>query len=211
MKRRILVSLIALSIFTACSPKMSEVWTKKDFPGKEFNKILVVALTKDKKAGGQIFEDAVVEALKKKGINATNSITVLPLEMRGEGVSEEQIQANVDKGNYDGILVSWLADVQTRKVSLTGPDGYQSQVGSARSYINTGYRFEFTPENYREENKYILETKLFDGKIKYKEEAIIWSGQSSITDPVSFYEGSRDYASLLVKTLTNTGIINAKE
>jgi len=202
-----LLSLIVFSIFTACAPKMTEVWTKEDYSGKEFNKILVIAITKNNNEVGQTFEDAVVVALKKKGINATNSLTVIPLESREEGLSEEQIQTNVKKGNYDGILISWLADVQSRKVSITGQDGYQSEVGNYRSYINNGYEFKYTPDNYREEKSYILETKLFEANITNAKEAAIWSGQSSITEPASFFEGSKDYASILVKTLTKTGVI----
>jgi hypothetical protein len=49
---------------------MTEVWTKEDYSGKEFNKILVIAITKNNNEAGQTFEDAVVDALKKKGITA---------------------------------------------------------------------------------------------------------------------------------------------
>ena len=210
MKKRLLAGLIVVSVLAACSPKMTEVWTKYDYTGKEYKKILVVATTKNNGEEGRAFEDAIVRKLNKKGINATNSFNIIPSEIPQDGLDEEQIQLKVQEGNYDGILVSWLVDVKTMEVNLI-PNGYYSEVGSYRSYINKGYRFEYAPNNTRREKSYVLETKLFDAHISSAKESVIWSGQYSITNPESFYHGVSDYATLLVNTLTQTGILVVKK
>ncbi|WP_167615435.1 hypothetical protein [Maribellus sediminis] len=209
MKITKLLAIAVLIALMSCSPTMTKIWTKENYKGKAFEKILVVAITKHNTKAGQVFEDAVVQELKKKGITATNSTNVLPESLRNGNLSDEQIEENVRKENYDGILVAWLADVQTKQITLSNPDGYRSEVSNYRSYINNGIQFDYAPDDVRVETTYVLETKLFDAKISGAEEAALWSGQSTLTEPESFYAGAKEYASLLVKTLTNTGIIKA--
>lgn len=205
MKTNIILSLIAILVLSSCSPAMQQIWTKDNFEGSKFKKILVIGIAQDIEAG-TTFENVVVETLKKKGFDATNSLTVFSSDLANEELSEEQIQLNIEKGNYDGVLVSFLADSQTRKVSITGPDGYYSSVGKYSSYINDGSNFTYTGESYREEKSFVLETKLFDNNASNPKEALVWSGQSSITEPSSFYAASKDYAQTLVKTLIQSNI-----
>lgn len=207
MKTRIIFSLLVLLFLWSCAANMNQVWMREDFQGKKFQKILVLAISNDIKSGTE-FENTIVNILEKKGINATNSLTVFPTDVEKEEVSDEQIESKIKEGNYDAVLISYLEDLQTRKINVAGgPLGYNSPTGNYRSYINTGFNFKYSPEGYREEKSYILETRLFDNTTANPEEAMVWSGQSSITDPYSFYDGSRDYAIILVKSLLTSKVI----
>lgn len=207
MKTRIILSLLALTFLCSCAAYMEQVWLREDYQGKKFQKILVLAISNDIKSGTE-FENTIVNILEKKGINATNSLNVFPMDIEKEEVSDEQIESKLKEGNYDAVLISYLEDLQTRKINVAGgPSGYNSPTGNYRSYINTGFNFKYTPEGYREEKSYILETRLFDITEPNPEKTMVWSGQSSITDPSSFYAGSRDYAIILVKSLLSSKVI----
>lgn len=201
-----IIGLFVVVLLSSCSSAMHEIWTKNDFKGKKFQKILVMNISTEAEAS-TLFEDLIVERLEKNGIKATNSANVFPKEQAQNDLSEKQIEANIQKGNYDGVLVSYPVDVTTREVSLTGPHGYGSKVGSYQTYINNGYFLTYTDKDYMEEKSYVLETQLFDISGSDNEQTVVWSGRYSITDPSSFYQGSREYAAQLVKTLLKSGMI----
>ncbi len=201
-----IIGILAIALLSSCSNFMHEIWTKQDFTGKEFQKILVMNISTEAEAS-TLFEDLIVERLERNGINATNSANVFPKGQAQNELSEMQIEANIQKGNYDGVLVSYPVDITTREISLTGPHGYSSKVGSYQTYINNGYILTYTDKDYMEEKSYVLETQLFDISGPKNEQTVVWSGQYSITDPSSFYQGSREYAAQLVKTLLKSGMI----
>lgn len=200
------IGILFVALLSSCSSSMYEIWTKNDFTGKKFQKILVMNISTEAESS-TVFEDLVVEKLEKSGINATNSSTVFAKTQSRDSLSEKQIEANIRNGNYDGVLVSYPVDVTTREISLTGPEGYSSSVGSYQNYVNNGYILTYTDKNYLEEKSYVIETRLFDISGAEKEQNVVWSGQYSITDPSSFYQGSREYAAQLVKTLVKSGMI----
>ncbi|NOR75037.1 MAG: hypothetical protein GQ525_07740 [Draconibacterium sp.] len=206
MKTRVIISLIAITFLWSCATSMKYTWTKENYQGKKYNKILVVveAQTQQGRLSG---ENSIVENLAKEGITATNSLNVFPpTEMTGS-LSEDEIETIILNGGYDGVLVTSLVDASTRDVLEGG--GTYSQPVSYRygRRIRTGYVHMQEPEYYRQEKSYVLETQLFDVADSANKEDVVWSGQSTLTDPSSSEAAAKTYSKTLVKTLIELGTI----
>lgn len=207
MKSKIALQFFVILFLASCSSPMQQIWKRENYKGNEFKKILVIAIAKDAESGTS-FENAIVEVLHKNGFESTNSLEVYGSETGDDKLSDAQVEQNIKNGNYDGVLISNLIDVQTKKISITGPAGNTSAVGNYRSYVNSGIQFKYTDENYLEEKSFVLETSMFDISITKADETMVWSGQYAITDPISFYSASKEYADKLVKSLIQSKIIH---
>ncbi len=206
MKMKILVSFLLLALLWSCASTMSSTWSKSDYEGRTFDKILVVAEASSKQ--GRInSENAIVERLQKEGINATNSLGVFPLNEEVNALSPEEIEDRILKGGYDGVLISSLADANSREVREGGGTYAQPVTYRYGRMIRTGYVHVQEPEYYRREVTYVLETQLYDTKDSANKESVVWAGQAEITDPSSLESGVKDYAKALVKSLLDSGVI----
>ncbi len=206
MKTRIIVSLIAIVFLWSCATTMKYTWTKENYKGKKFNKVLVIVHSQT--AQGRIAgENAIVEELKKEGINATNSLTVFP-QMANKGrLSEDEIEAKIIDNGYDGVLVTSLVDANTKEVREGGEIYPQPVAYRYGRRIRTGYVHMQEPEYYRQETTYLFETQLFDTSDKANRKEVVWSGQSKLTDPVSAESAASSYSKTLVKTLVESGLM----
>ncbi|WP_321369596.1 hypothetical protein [uncultured Draconibacterium sp.] len=210
MKARIIVSLVALTFLWSCSTTMKYTWTKENFEGKSFEKVLVLTISKNLKSR-TLFENTVVDLLKEEGINATNALNVFtPVEKLDE-LSEDEIGNRIKSGGYDGVLITSLVEVNTKDVRVNNYNYYPYMYGGRygygyRSFIHYNYDFMYRDE-YRQEKTYVLETRLYDVNESDAKEAIVWSGQSELVDPSGSESASNAYSKSLVRTLMESGTI----
>ncbi len=206
-------AIIILLIVSSCGSVMKYTWTQEGFSGKQFDKILVIGASKNIQSR-TVFENTVVKLLAKEGINAENNLRALPPVQDISQTSEESIIKAVKDGNYDAVLVATLVDVNTQDVRESGTTmygpmyagrGYYGR-GYGR-YIYSGYGYMYSPDYYREQKTFVVETRLFDANANSVEKALVWSGQSNITDPSSFESGASSYAKTLVKSLLKSNLI----
>jgi hypothetical protein len=206
MKTKFIVSLAVVALFWSCASTMSSTWKKSDYEGRTFEKILVVVEASSKQ--GRInSENAIVERMQKEGINATNSLSVFPLNENVQALSPEEIEDRILKGGYDGVLISSLADANSREVREGGGTYAQPVTYRYGRRIRTGYVHVQEPEYYRREMTYVLETQLYDTKDSANKESVVWAGQAEITDPSSMESAAKGYAKTLVKSLLDSGVI----
>ena len=210
MKIRVIISLIAMTFLWSCATSMKYTWTKDNFVGKEFDKILVLTITKNLKSR-TLFENTVVENLAEGGVNASSSLSVFTPVEKMEDLSEDEIEARIKKGNYDGVLVTTLVDINTQDVRANSttsyyPMSYGHGYGY-RSFIYSGYGHMYEPDYYREQKTYVLESRLYDVSESDPKEAVVWSGQSELVDPSGSDSASKTYSDILVKTLLESGTI----
>ena len=204
-------ALVMLFLFS-CGSAMKYTWTKEGYSGKHFEKILIIGATKNLESR-TTFENTVVKLLAEANIKAENSLKSLPPINDITEISEEKIISAVQEGNYDGVIVATLVDVNTQDVKesgaiygpMYGGRGYYGR-GYGR-YAYSGYSYMYTPDYYREQTTYVVETRLFDASAESVENALVWSGQSKITDPKSFESGAASYAKVLVKSLLEAKIV----
>ncbi len=214
MKTRIIVSLVAMTFLWSCSTSMKYTWTKENFEGKKFDKILVMTITNNLKSR-TLFENTVVKYLGEEGVKATNSLSLFTPVEKYEDLSEEEIGKRIKEGGYDGVLITSLIDITTQDVQVNNMGSYYPMhygYGYGyRSFIYSGYGHMYAPDYYREQKTYVLETRLYDVTETDVKEAIVWSGQSSLTDPSSSDSASKTYSNKLVNTLMKSGTIKVGE
>lgn len=198
-------------LMASCSTSMQHTWTQEGFTGKHFNKILVFGASRNLEARTS-FENKTVKLLADKGITAENSLRALPPITDLSQISEEQIEKVVKEGNYDGVIVAFLVDVndqQVRETSTTSAPvvyGRRGVYGYGR-YVYGSYSSLYSTDYYRQQRTYVIETRLFDAKAESKEKATLWTGQSNIIDPSSFEKGAASYAKKMVNALIENNIV----
>lgn len=211
MKTRIILSLLVMTFLWSCTSSMKYTWTKEDFKGKSFEKVLVLTLSKNLKSR-TLFENTVAENLAEEGITATNGLKIItPVEDVKE-LTEGEIEKRIKDGGYDAVLVTTLIDITTRDVQVNNNYNYYPYMYGGRygygygSFIYSNYNDMYN-ESYREEKTYVLETRLYDVNEGNQKEAVVWSGQSELTDPSGSESASKTYSNTLVKTLMESGTI----
>jgi hypothetical protein len=187
---------------------MKYTWSKVDYEGKKFNKILVIVISSTE-LGRRTAEEIIVNDLGKEDIKATISFTIFPPDENIKNLSEEEIEKRILDGSYDGVLVTKLIDANSREIREGGGTYYQPVTYGYRRSIYAGYMNMVEPEYYRQEMTYVIESQLFDVEDVARKESVVWSGQSELTDPISFESASEEYSRTLIKTLIKSGkIIN---
>ena len=209
IKYYLLIAFVGV-LTSSCSSTMKSTWTKDAFAGKDFDKILVVGATRNL-SSRTAFENTVVQLLQEQGIGAENSINTFPQLERVEEMGEEAITKIVQDGGFDGVLVASLLDVNSREVleSYGGtayPMGMYGRYGYGYGrYIYGGYTYR--SEYTREQKTYVIEARLFDAEAATREKALVWAGQSNLTDPSSFESGAKSFAKTTVRTLLKSGLV----
>ena len=207
--------LFAITLFLfSCGATMKNTWSREGYTGKHFDKILVLGVARNLEARST-FENTTVSLLAENGITAENSLTVLPPVKDMSEFSEERIVKIVKEGNYDAVLAATLVDVNSRDV-VQSAGSYYGPMYAGRgyygygygSYIYSGYNYMYMPDYYREQKTYVVESRLYDATVDSKEQALVWSGQSNVTDPSSFESGAEKFANTMVKTLIGSRVIH---
>ncbi|OIQ28508.1 MAG: hypothetical protein BM564_08890 [Bacteroidetes bacterium MedPE-SWsnd-G2] len=207
MRFKGLIAGVVLLLFMGCSSTMKYTWTKDGFSGKHYEKILIVALT-DNQESRTTFENTMVKDLEEQGIVAENSMTLLPPFKNAKRPSESEIHELIVNNGFDAVIVSSLLDVESQEVFEYNDNMYNPVYYRHGRYIYSHYNYMSNSGYYKEEKSYVIESRLFDVSAKSKEDAVVWSGQSTLTDPTSYYSASRQYAKRLAKTLIENKIIN---
>lgn len=206
MKIQLGLSLFALLFLMSCSSTMKYTWTNDGYEGRQFKKILVIGEAKTQQ-GRLNAENAIVNALTKEGITATNSVSIFPPTQNNHELNEDEIENRILGGGYDGVLITSLVDAKTRDVREGGGTYTQPVAYRYGRYVRRGYVHMQEPEYYRQEKTYVLETQFFDVADKATKESVVWSGQSELTDPSSAESAEKSYSKKLVKTLLDSGMI----
>jgi hypothetical protein len=123
------IIIIFLLVLVACST-MSITGQWKDLNYKEgpFKKYLVIGLFK-KLTARQAMEDAITEALKKNGIDATSSLTVLTPD-REINRNDKDLDNFLHVLGIDGILMVKTTGVQRSEKFVRG-GSYYTQIPGA--------------------------------------------------------------------------------
>ncbi|MBW2214141.1 MAG: hypothetical protein JRF48_06825 [Deltaproteobacteria bacterium] len=107
---RLFTFLIVVSALAACSKTTTNISQSYRNPGYEqtvFKKLFVIGVAQNQESR-QAFEDAFAKAIVNQGGAAQTSWGVLP---QSEQLSEEEIQAAIEGGNFDGVLITRMLSV----------------------------------------------------------------------------------------------------
>lgn len=201
---KVITGALLFLIITSCGSVMKSTWTKEGYTGKKFEKILVIGISRNADSR-TVFENTVVTLLGKQGITAHNSLEAIPPVKDITQMSKERIEAAVRDGNYDGVIVSTLLIVNSEDILQSTSMGKMNY--GYGGYIYSGYNSLYTPDYYREQKSYVLETRLFDANEESVEKALVWSGESKLTDPGTFEAAAAIYAENVVNILVNSSLV----
>lgn len=215
MKRSLILIALALSL-AACSStgtKFVSDWANPDFKGKTLEDVMVIGVS-EKDGARRMFEGSLAAEFQKAGVNAVQSVTLLPTTSM---LTKEDVEKVLKEQNIDAVIVTRLLDIsQTENyvppsTTVVGGYGYPgyggAYYGSYYGYYSTSYSTVTSPGYTYTETTVSLETNLYDAST----EALVWSGQSATFNPDSVQDVVTPTAKQIVDHLIQNGFVNPKK
>lgn len=206
-----ILSTFALScvlILTACesSQKITASWVNRDLIPKEpYKSIFILALASDNSARFAL-ENRIGNYMTKRGKTVVKSSELFPAKFVDVSITKEQLAKIIKDKGCDGVFTISLLDTKTEQYYVPGtsyaPYAY-GYYGSYYGYYGYYAPQAYTPGYYATDKTYYVETNFYD----VASDKLIWSIQSSATNPTSFDSWFQDYSRLIVYKLQKEGLI----
>jgi hypothetical protein len=200
----ILLVLGAVAISSAKSTKLVYSWRNPQFSGGSFKNVLVLAMN-GKASSRADFEDRMVAAIARPGVQAVPSYSLLP-RPESTPIPMDQLRAVVQSQNFDAIAVSRLVkyDKTTNYVPGAAYPLYP-YYGTFYGYYGALYPVVYSPGYLQTETKAQIETNFYstakaDGEL-------VWTGTSNIVNPRSVSNVIDDVVKLVVQQLEKENVI----
>jgi hypothetical protein len=192
------ISLVGLLLASCSSTSLKDSWQAEDFSAKQFNHVLIVALTSDK-SNRLMFENAFAETFSKKGIQATASHELIGTSYP----TMEAVEAHVKKSEYDYMLVTKVGGIKVEK-DYVAPKAVTYYTGPYypryHDYWHDYNTVTLTQEGYVDtRTDLMLTTTIYD----MKTEEPVWIGRSETFDSSSVSKTGEDLSAQVVGKITN--------
>ena len=177
---------------------------------KNYDKILVVAHTKDKVARIRA-EGLVVNELGFRGVNAESSVDVIKTENFSEEMSEDEINTLVSQlleAGFTGVLITNVINTERYEEVIRGGGKFEYQ---APQYGRFGQYYNFYPATSWEPDQietgvdYTVESCLYDITVP-QEENLQWVGRFNIKNPEDIKDAIAKYSKELADALIDQSI-----
>jgi hypothetical protein len=185
---RTLMATVLLLGLAACSTSIVERWKDPAFSGPPLHKVLVVSVQRDQ-GRRRLWEDAMVAALTKHGIEAEASYQIFP----EQAPSPEQLTAMAARDRFDGVAATHFVRAGEHIVAYGGPGwgccwrGWWGRPGYVEADSLSDYQTDI----------YTIDAS--GGKL-------IWTAVTRSIDPSSTKGVTDGISSVLVPRLTKEGI-----
>lgn len=210
MKNILHTFVLSFLMLLGCSSSYLTSSTNVSQEKKSYDKILVVAKTKNKTARIR-FEDQVVADLGALGVHAASSMDVIKVDSFDKQLTEkdlDNLRNNLVASGYDGIIVTNLIDASQYTDVIPG--------GVSTSYVPTRYgRFGgyygyypvsyWEPDQVRTGVQYILESTFYDMTDNDGDD-LQWVGQFKVKDPRNINNTVEKYSKELTAALKESSI-----
>ena len=201
------VLLLSASSCSGPSTVVTGTWEK---PGVEqqYDDIMVAALITTV-SSRSVIEQNIVEELEDEGVNARQSIDVLPPRFIEKNDKKQQIVDNIRTDGSDAILTVALIEKDTESRYVPGAGVYApyptyGYYGSFWGYYDYWYPRFYNTGYYNEYKVFYMETNLYDAQ----SEDLIWSAQSETVDWGGVVNFSDEFAEEIVEQLDEQGLID---
>jgi hypothetical protein len=177
---------------------------------KKYDKILVVAHTKDKVARIRA-EGLVVNELELRGVNAASSVDVIQTEKFSKEMSEDEIEILVSQlldAGFSGVLITNVINTEQYKDVIPGGSnvGYQSpQYGRFGEYYSYYPATSWEPDRIETGVDYTVETCLYE-ITETKQDNLQWVGRFKLKNPKDIKEAIAQYSKELADALIDQSI-----
>ncbi len=153
-------------------------------------------------------EEHMDKNLLEAGVNASQSINVLPPKFSDDNNQKQRILDAIQTNRVDAILTISVIDEENETRYAPGTVSYApypryDYYGSFWGYYSHWYPQFHSPGYYLEEKVYYIETNLYDAET----EDLVWSAQSETYSPADLESFSEDFAEEIVEQLVDDGIL----
>lgn len=204
-----MLTLSIISFVISCGPStyVTGSWRKPGYDASknDYKKLFVAVMAQDLDFRDRLEKD-VAAAATKRGLASTLSLDIFPPNMtRSQLPPKEELAALIAKTGSDLIMTVAIKDVkeETRYVPGSGTTYAPYGPGGFYGYYGGGVAYSYSPGYYTTDKIIYLETNIFD----VKTEELIWSAQSTTTNPSSFESFSREYIYAILQRLKKDGML----
>ena len=190
-----LIAAVTLIVSACAATNFDMTWRDPAFRGRPFAKLLVVGGTDDA-ANRRIYEDALVGALTRRGVDAVASHTLIPRE---SDVRRDKIVEAVKASGADGMIATRLIGVETRTTQVPGQATGQEGTDVFRYYSLLESQ-TIVRADYRVAR---LDSTVFDART----EKMVWWGRSSAFPTEDITTLSRELSESLAKALKSAALL----
>ena len=169
--------LVVVGALQGCAiSHLTGIWSDPEYAGGPIESVVVVGLS-DKVATRRLFEHDFSQALKKLGVSAVVSETILPAM---KPVSKEEATEIIRNSGSKAAIVTRTVSIDTKTEIIPGRVDYIPG-GSFRSTFpgQYGYTTMYTPPQQYQYKVIRVETSLYD----LTTEKCLWSATSEAVDP----------------------------
>jgi len=206
-----LFALIACSTMT-----ITGQWKDQNYKGGPFKKYIVIGLFK-KLTARQTIEDAISDALKRNGVDAISSLTILTPD-RELKRNDKDLDNFLHMLGIDGILIVKLSGMQKSEKYVQGSTYYSAVPGVPfgdpyMSYYYNYYQPVSTPGYYEDFVSVMVECSLFansNNKLIWKAEAHSIPYDQGSKELIAPKKTARDLANIIITNFLKDGFIAVK-
>jgi hypothetical protein len=200
----LVTALIIPLVLPATSPKLLLSWRNPNYSGAQFKNILVLALN-GKSEGRLEFEDLLVAAIAKPGIQATQSYVFLA-RPDATPIDINDLKTVIREHKFDAIVVARLTKRETKTTYVPGqvytPVPYY---GTFYGYYGAVYPVVYSPGYLQKENIAQVETNLYstakpDGEL-------VWTGTTNAFNAHSPMKVIKKLVEVVIKELEKQNVI----
>jgi len=203
MRTSTLALLATGLLLSGCvSTNLVERWKDPAYNGPALHKVLVVGVQRDQ-GRRRVWEDAMVAALAKQGLQSEASYALFP----DQGPAPEQLTSMATRDGFDGVVATHFVNGSQR--AYFAGYGYGLGWGWGRrccwggwggwgpgsAYVESDYRADYQTD--------VFTVDASGGKL-------IWSGVTRSLDPSSTKEVTGEIGHVIVPELAKEGILMGK-
>lgn len=210
MMKNLVVLWFFSFLLAACSNSYLRQSTNVSKNKKKYDKVLVVAHTKDKVARIRA-EGLVVNELGLRGVKAESSVDVIKTENFSEEMSEDEIKTLVSQlldAGFTGVLITNVINTERYEEVIRGGSKveYQApQYGRFGQYYNFYPATSWEPDRIEKGVDYTVESCLYDITVA-KQDNLQWIGRFKLKNPSDIKEAIGQYSKELAEALIDQSI-----
>jgi hypothetical protein len=200
----LVTALIIPLVLSATSPKLLLSWRNPNYSGAQFKNILVLALN-GKSEGRLEFEDLLVAAIAKPGIQATQSYVFLA-RPDATPIDINDLKTVIREHKFDAIVVARLTKRETKTTYVPGqvytPVPYY---GTFYGYYGAVYPVVYYPGDFEKEKISQVEKNLYSTAKSDGE--LVWTGTTNAFNAHSPMKVIKKLVEVVIKELEKQNVI----
>ena len=194
----VLILTAAVLIYGCETSKITNVWRDSAYSNGPMKHVLVLCVWKSK-VQRRLWEDAFVQALYDKGVDADPSYRTYP-----DAVPDEKEISGLFNNKYDGVLLLRKVSEKVNRFYMPG-DYFPGWYGGPfyRRY-SMAYSGLWAPGYIEDETLVQFETSVWEPG---EDGNMIWGAVTETVNPTSFKELRQDIMKLIIPKLSKSGIL----